>query len=278
MAIYDINGNNIDESGGTVQALNYDSTVKGINHRGFNSIAPENTLPAYKLSKNEGFFYVETDVSFTSDGVAVLLHDNTINRTARNADGSEISETINISSITYEQALTYDFGIWKSSAYAGTKIPTLDEFLTLCKNIILHPYIELKSNGNYTQAQVEGVVDAVEKHGLKGLVSYISFNSTYLSYIKNYDSSARLGLVASGTGSDGMISTASGLKTTDNEVFLDTYDKSDTWIQKCISAELPLEIWTVDSAATIRSINPYISGVTSNSLIAGKVLYDANIA
>ena len=278
MAVYNINGSRIDESGGTVQGTNYDATVKGINHRGYNTTAPENTLPAYKLSKSNGFFYVETDVSFTSDGVAVLLHDNTINRTARNADGTEISETINISDITYEQALAYDFGIWKGLEYAGTKIPTLDQFLTLCKNIILHPYIELKSNGDYTQAQVEGIVDAVEKHGLKEHVSYISFNSTYLTYIKNYDTSARLGLVASGTGSDGMISKASGLKTTDNEVFLDTYDKSDTWIQKCISAGLPLEIWTVDSAEIIRTMNPYISGVTSNSLIAGKVLYDANIA
>ena len=276
--LYDINGNNIDESGGTAQAINYDSTVKGINHRGFNSIAPENTLPAYKLSKNKGFFYVETDVSFTSDGVAVLLHDASINRTARNADGTALSETVNISDITYEQALEYDFGIWKSSAYAETKIPTLDEFLSLCKNIILHPYIELKSNGNYTQAQVESIVDAVEAHGLKGKVTYISFSSAYLGYIKNYDSSARLGYVQSGTGTANMITTASGLQTSDNEVFLDTYDKSDTWAEECRVAGIPLEIWTIDSAATIKAMNPYISGVTSNSLIAGKVLYDANIA
>lgn len=277
MAVYDIDGVRIDESGGTAQGINYDATVKGINHRGYNTTAPENTLPAYKLSKSNGFFYVETDVSFTSDGVAVLLHDNTINRTARNADGTEISETINISDITYEQALTYDFGIWKGSAYAGTKIPTLDQFLNLCKDIILHPYIELKSNGNYTQAQIEGIVDAVEKHGLKGLVTYISFNSTYLGYVKNYDSAARLGYVASGSGTDGMITTASGLKTTDNEVFLDTYDKTDTWAEKCRVADIPLEVWTVDSAATIRSMNPYITGVTSNTLVAGKVLHDANI-
>lgn len=277
MAIYDIDGNRID-SGGTAQAINYDATVKGINHRGYNTLAPENTLPAYKLSKSNGFYYVETDVAFTSDNVAVLLHDDSINRTARNPDGTSISETINISSITYEQALQYDFGIWKSSDYAGTVIPTLDEFLNLCKSIMLHPYIELKSSGNYTQAQVQSIVDAVEKHGLKGNVTYISFNSTFLTYIKNYDSSARIGYVQSGNGTDGMISTAVALKTNDNEVFMDTYDKSDTWAEKCRSADLPLEIWTIDSAATILGMNKYISGVTSNSLIAGQVLYNNNIA
>ena len=278
MAVYNIDGVNIDDSGSAAVQANYNATVKGINHRGFNGTAPENTIPAYKLSKTKGFYYVETDVSFTSDGVAVLLHDASINRTARNADGTALSETVNISNITYEQALEYDFGIWKSSAYAGTKIPTLDEFLALCKNIILHPYIELKSNGNYTQAQVESIVDAVEAHGLKGKVTYISFSSAYLGYIKNYDSSARLGYVQSGTGTANMITTASGLQTSDNEVFLDTYDKSDTWAEKCRAAGIPLEIWTIDSAATIKAMNPYISGVTSNSLIAGKVLYDANIA
>lgn len=277
MAVYNIDGINIDESEGAAQAIDYDTAVKGINHRGYNTVAPENTLPAYKLSKSHGFYYVETDVSFTSDNVAVLLHDNTINRTARNSDGTEISETINISDITYEQVLTYDFGIWKSSTYAGTKIPTLSQFLALCKNIGLYPYIELKSNGNYTQSQIQSIVDEVEKHGLKGKVTYISFSSTFLTYVKNYDSNARLGYVQSGSGTDGMITTATGLKTTGNEVFMDTYDKSDSWVEKCRVAGLPLEIWTIDSASTIQNMNPYITGVTSNSLIAGKVLYDANI-
>lgn len=53
---------NIDiESGtcGTASAVNYDLTVKAINHRGYNKGAPENTIPAYILSKKNGFTYVE---------------------------------------------------------------------------------------------------------------------------------------------------------------------------------------------------------------------------
>lgn len=97
------------------QSANLVKTVNSVNHRGYNTIAPENTLPAYKLSRKMGFECVETDVAFTSDGVAVLLHDGTINRTARNADGTSISSSIDIGSITYDQALDYDFGIWKSA-------------------------------------------------------------------------------------------------------------------------------------------------------------------
>ena len=63
--------------------VDYDKIMRSINHRGYNKIAPENTIPAYALSKENGYKYVETDVRFTSDGIPVLLHDVSINRTAR---------------------------------------------------------------------------------------------------------------------------------------------------------------------------------------------------
>lgn len=268
MALYDIDGALLD-IGGASASLNYDACVLGINHRGYTS-APENTLPAYKLSKQMGFKYVETDVSFTSDGVAMLLHDATIDRTS-NGTGT-------LSQMTYEDVRQYDFGSWKNSKYAGTVIPTLDEFLTLCKSLMLYPYIELKDNGNYTQAQVQGIVDAVKEHGLNGKVAYISFSSTYLGYVKAYDASARLGFIKS-TATTSDITTCQSLKTETNEVF---YDVKYTSLTDAIctayqSAGIPIEIWTVDTASAITTMNPYVSGVTSNSLIAGKVLYEAAI-
>ena len=279
MAVYDINGTNIDESSGAGQAINYDSVVQSVNHRGFNTIAPENTIPAFKLSKQRGFNFVETDISFTSDGVAVLLHDATINRTARNADGSAIENTINIGGITYEQALEYDFGIWKNQRYAGTKIPTLAQFLALCREIMLHPYIELKDNGNYTEAQIQSIVDMVRAYGLDGKVSYISFSATYLGYVKNYNSHAILGLLRS-SGTTGDITTCQNLKTTGNEIFYAPKYTSitDALCTAYAAANIPLRgVWTVDTANAIKALNSYVSGVTSNSLIAGKILYDANI-
>lgn len=278
MAVYNIDGARIDDgSGGS--SLDYDAVVESVNHRGYNTVAPENTLPAFQLSKRTGFDFVETDISFTSDNVAVLLHDASINRTARNPDGSSISGTVNISSITYAQALEYDFGIWKNQRYAGTKIPTLAEFLNLCRAIMLHPYIELKDNGNYTQAQIESIVDAVNAYGLKGKVTYISFSSTYLGYVKNYDTSATLGYINS-TASTNHVSTCQNLKTTSNIVF---YAPKYSTITDAIcaafaTAKIPMKgVWTVDTVNNIKALNPYVSGVTSNSLIAGKVLYDANI-
>ena len=246
--------------------IDYDLNVKAVNHRGYSTEAPENTIPAYILSKKKGFKYVEADVSFTKDGVAVLLHDSTVDRTS-NGFG-------NINNLTYSEVLMYDFGSWKNSKYIGTKIPTFEEFIMTCKAIGLHPYIELKSSEGYTQEQITSIVNMVEICGMKGKVTYISFNATFLDYVKTADSKARLGYLADITTST--IATASDLKTEENEVFMDADYRSLTAekVQMCIANELPLEIWTVNSQSVIENMNNYVSGVTSDNLIAGKILYN----
>lgn len=263
MAIYDSNGNKVDTG-----SVDYNATVLSVNHRGYSIEAPENTLPAYKLSKQMGFDYVETDVSFTKDGIPVLLHDSTIDRTS---DGSG-----NINNLTFAQVRECDFGSWKSAKYTGTKIPSLEEFLYLCKSIILHPYIELKYNGNYTETQIQQVIDMVSSYGLKGKVTYISFSTVYLQYVKNYDSKARIGVLGTLDGSS--LGYCEALQTGENEVFFDSsyYDSAITseYCDLFRSEGIHIEAWTVNSASDMLALNPYVSGITSDNLIAGKVLYD----
>lgn len=250
-----------------VSNINYDLNVKAINHRGYSYESPENTIPSYIMSKAKGFTYVEGDVAFTKDNVAVLLHDNTIDRTS-NGSGK-------ITDFNYQELLTYDFGSWFSSEYEGVKIPTFKEWILLCKNLGLHPYIELKSSGSYTQAQITQVVNEVAACGMKGKVTYISFNNTFLRYVKNADSSARLGFLTS-TLASGNITTAKNLKTTTNEVFLDAKlaTLKDSVVESCISNNIPLEVWTVNTEEEIINMHSYISGVTSDYLVAGRTLYN----
>lgn len=253
-----------DKNGETSFTMPFRSYLKGVNHRGYNTIAPENTLPAYILSAKNGFRFVETDISFTSDNVPVLLHDATINRTS-NGSGS-------INSMTFAQVRQYDFGSWKSSSYAGTKIPSLEDFLVLCRNLGLHPYLEIKNDYEYSQAQLKKIVDIVEGYGMKGSVSYISFSSDYLAIIKTLDEYARLGFVC--YGHEGDVETALSLKTGKNEVFLDS---GSGGIQQCKDAGLPFERWTIDDKATIVSLDNYVSGVTSNIINAEFVKYEKSL-
>ena len=266
--LYDGNGNIIViEGDANVTTGSSSQNVRSVNHRGYNTVAPENTLPAYILSKKKGFQCAECDVSFTSDGVAVLLHDDTIDRTS-NGTGK-------ISELTYEEVATLDFGSWKSEEYAGTKIPTFAEFIKLCKEIDLHPYIELKSG---TQAQVEGIVAAVKAAGMKGKVTYISFSKVCLGYVKNVDPAARLGLVCAEI-TDTIIANAQTLRADTNEVFIDaSYSAiTDETMALCAAAGIPLEVWTINWESWFNNMKLYVSGVTSDSLVAGEILYKKNM-
>ena len=250
--------------------INYDLNVKAVNHRGYSYEAPENTIPAYILSKKKGFTYVEGDVAFTKDSVAVLLHDSTINRTSNG--------TGDITTLKYQEVLQYDFGSWFSKEYTGVKIPTFKEWMICCKNLGLHPYIELKSAGGYTQAQITQVVNEVEECGMRGKVTYISFSNIFLGYVKNADASARLGLLANPLNSS-KISQAKALKTTTNEVFLDAKlsTVTDSLISTLLANDQPLEVWTVNTEDEILKMPLYVSGVTSDFIIAGKVLYENSL-
>lgn len=248
----------VTESGGI-------ETVKAVAHRGYCADAPENTLSAYRLAKRKGFTYVECDVSFTSDGVAVLLHDNTVDRTS---DG-----TGNIKEMTFEEVRALDFGSWKDAAYTGERIPTFEEFMILCKRLCLHPYIELKDG---TEAQVKGLVETVKLCGMKGKVTWISFVADFLWWVKAVDPKARLGLVVSAVSNETITKVRQKMDSGENEVFVDCAVDNATAeaVTICADADIPLEVWTVDNEDTIRGLYPYVSGVTSNNLVAGNVLYE----
>lgn len=231
--------------------------VKSIAHAGYTpdeNGAPENTLPAFVEAKKHGFDLVECDLTFTSDGVCVLLHDKTINRTGRNADGSEISSTINIRDITYEQALQYDFGVWKGAQYAGTKIPTLVEFLTLCRDLSLYPYIEMKSGDGWTRDEAESVIDMIMESGIIDKCTIISFSYEILGWVKTYNPQIRLGYITNlGTNWTVAIRQAEIFKSGKNQVFIDCRKEVVnpenleyvTGYQEAPNKGIGLECWTV---------------------------------
>lgn len=108
-------------------------------HRGGSYYTPESTMPAFLDALAQGFEYIEVDPRYTKDGKIILLYDDTINRTCRNADGSKIEQPIAPEDYTYEELLQYDAGIAHGDAFKGTKIPLLEEVLQLAegKDVII---------------------------------------------------------------------------------------------------------------------------------------------
>jgi hypothetical protein len=137
----------------------------------------------------------------------------------------------------------------------------------------LHPYIELKTG---TEAQIKGLVDVVKRYGMKGNVTWISFNSSCLGYVKAVDTTARLGFVVDSVSASTINIVQQTLRTGKNEVFIDCSASNATndAVTLCANADIPLEVWTVNTEAAILGLDSYVSGVTSDNLIAGKVLSD----
>lgn len=241
--------------------------IHSVNHRGYHSVAPENTLSAFRLSKEMGFDRVEADVSFTSDGYAVLLHDTTVDRTS---DG-----TGTISELTFAYVRSLDFGSWKSADYAGEQIPAFEEWIALCRRLGLHPYIEIKTPA--TQTQVEGLVETVKRYGMLEKVTWITAaGAVYLEYVKNVHAKARLGLVCNAVTED-IVSSAAALKNGSNEVFLDVScgELTEDMVELCVEQDIPVEVWNVDDEETILAADGYVSGFTTDTLIAGAMLWAA---
>ena len=133
-------------------------------HLGFSDLAPQNTMPAFELAAQCGFPACIVVPKVTKDGVLVCLHDQTLTRTARDENGNPPDREIDVSSLTYEELLAWDFGSWKSSAFRGTKIPRLYDFFVLCAKTGMRPMFS--THPALTEEQWREVKDMLTKLGI----------------------------------------------------------------------------------------------------------------
>lgn len=107
-----------------------------IAHRGAGMIAPENTLAAVKEACVQGAKWIEVDVKITYDGIPILMHDETIDRTT---DGSG-----SVADLTWDEVKDVDAGIKCGSNFAGEKIPTLSDVMQAVVDADMNIIVEMK--------------------------------------------------------------------------------------------------------------------------------------
>lgn len=157
---------------GSLRAPGEPALIAG--HRGDRSVAPENTLPALQSALGGTMVYVETDIRLSADGVPVLIHDATVDRTT---DG-----TGKVSDLTLADLQALDAGSWFSPAFAHTRIPTLESFLVLLRDSNKKAMIELKGPWDVPSSVIVG--DLVASFGLQHRVVLASFDITTLAALQ----------------------------------------------------------------------------------------------
>ena len=115
-----------------------DGVTHYILHRGEQTEAPENSVPAFEMAGRNGAEFVETDVRETADGVLVVSHDDSLLRMC--------GEDRLISEMTYEEIKQYPIINGRNaSQYPDNLIPTLEQYIACCNKYSVTPVIEIKS-------------------------------------------------------------------------------------------------------------------------------------
>jgi len=142
-------------------------------HRGYSAVAPENTLPAFAAAVRGGATLVEFDVRTTADGVPVVIHDRTLERTT--SGSGPVWEA------TYDSVRALDAGAWFSPAYAGVRVPTLAETIDLIAPADVGLLLEIKPPA--TPEQVKAILEQVATRGLLDRTIVQSFDPSVVAMV-----------------------------------------------------------------------------------------------
>ena len=126
-------------------------------HRGFNTIAPENSLPAFGAAIALGAEEIELDVWETKDGVLVVCHDPSVERIS---NGSGI-----ITEMNFEDIHNLDFGETYSKQFKGLRIATLEDiFKAFSRQTIINLHIKSSGEEYFSREIVKKIADLIYKY------------------------------------------------------------------------------------------------------------------
>lgn len=146
-----------------------------IAHRGASRYAPENTLAAFRAAVEAGAEGVEFDVQLSGDGVPVVIHDHSLERTGL--------RTGKVAELTADQLGSIDVGSWFNQKhpsraredYKRETVPTLQQVLDVLSAFNGLIYVELKADNGDIDALTTAVCDTIRQSPLLAQMIVKSF-------------------------------------------------------------------------------------------------------
>lgn len=231
-----------------------DGSMRAVAHRGYSAEAPENTLPSFELAGQNGFYGAECDTQRTADGVWVIMHDETVDRTT---DGTGY-----IRELTYEQILGFNIDAGSNAEnYPGLKVPALTEYLEVCARYDLVPVIEIKSTPAELMESLAECVSTAEK---RDDIVFIGFDRDCVARIKELMPGNTAYLLVSKAAQEDIDFCL------ENNIDGLDFSKStkSAAVRKAMDAGLKTMVWTVDSAFSASYFYALgVRNITTNKLI-----------
>lgn len=209
-------------------------------HRGASAYKPENTLSAFGLALDFGVDAIEMDVRVTRDGKAIIMHDDTVDRTT-NGSG-RVDE------------LTWDY-VSGLKVGDGERVPLLSEVLDFLGGRCV-VFLELK-----VDEAVELAVREVDVRSLWDSVLFTSFYIEHLVKVLKFNNKASVGLIYVKP-TDGIL----GAKKIGAKIALPYYRLATAKaIEFAHKLKLMIAAWTVDDYEIALELkNRGINGIVSN--------------
>ena len=147
-------------------------------HRGFSTVAPENTMPSLGAAVAMGAEEIEFDIWSSSDGVLVSCHDSTLERVS-NGQGK-------IYEHTYEELASLDFGAKSDERFGGLKIATFEEILKkFASRVIMNIHVKIWDMG-MEDDKMEEIVALIRKYDCEKHVYFMTSNDDKIRKVMKY--------------------------------------------------------------------------------------------
>jgi len=148
-------------------------------HRGFNSIAPENSLPAFGAAVAMGAEEIEFDLWAAKDGTIVSIHDSELERVS-NGCGKVWEHT-------YEELLKYDFGSKRGAEFAGMRIPTFEQILKkFACHVVMNIHVKTRNSTDpLPEETLKEIIRLIDKYDCRRHVYFMCGNPAVLGQLRD---------------------------------------------------------------------------------------------
>ncbi|MBQ7334883.1 MAG: hypothetical protein IJW92_00195 [Clostridia bacterium] len=230
--------------------------AKVVAHRGVSKLEKENTQLAFVAAGNRSYWGVETDVRCTADGNFIILHDE---NTARVSGGqhSYVPEQTDLATLRALELAETD----GSTGHPYLRLPTLEEYIRVCKKYEKECVLELKTE--MTEAQTREMLARIEAEGYLEHVVFISFLFEDLVHIRKILPNQKVQFLF-GAYSDELFER---LKQYRFDVDVAHSHLTEELVKKYHGAGMEINCWTVDDPADAERLAAWgVDYITSNIL------------
>jgi glycerophosphoryl diester phosphodiesterase len=212
---------------------------------------------------------IELDILLSKDGIPVVIHDETLDRTT--------TGTGEVVDYTYEELAKLDAGSWFGEEHSAERIPSLEEVLQFAKDKIALN-IEIKTEAvtdDLKNSIEEKALELVNKYNMQEYVLFSSFDYRAVTHLKELDVNIATALLYEKQQSAGM-SPKQLVEAYKADAFNCSYRQfSKKWAGETLEANIPVFVYTVNSERRMKKmIKRGVSGIFTDKPDALKQTVD----